>query len=222
MVKSCTRAICAIIWQKHWVQFENLHILQEFQVTVQLLKKIQSTVLLFIPLKLEGVLLSRFVPSMLYVWLSGERARWLPDLFGICWSHWFSSPVPPNVHHTGIPGEERKQPVRHTRPYQGGFIIMISVHFPSLFIMRNESSFGDKEGEWSTGGLLFFFPPLIIVGMRGEMDSKQFTGWGMWVLFWNWAGFFAVRHIRRWWIIEELWAYQLFRIRKWRKHGRMY
>lgn len=30
---------------------------------------------------------------------------------------------------------------------------MISLHFPSLLVMRNESSFGEKEGECSTGDL---------------------------------------------------------------------
>lgn len=69
------------------------------------------------------------------------------------------------------------------RPYQGGLIIMISLHFPSLLVMRNESSFGEKEGECSGGGGGIFLLLLLIVEMRGETDGEQFTGGGMSGLF---------------------------------------
>lgn len=59
---------------------------------------------------------------------------------------------------------------------------MISLHFPSLLVMRNESSFGEKEGECSGGGGIFLLL-LLIVEMRGETDGEQFTGGGMSGLF---------------------------------------
>lgn len=86
-----------------------------------------------------------------------------------CASHWHSRR-----------GEETAWP---PYPFQGGFVIMISLHFPSLLVMRNESSFGEKASDCSTGGLflLLFFLPLffllvllLIVGMRGTV--KLFTG----------------------------------------------
>lgn len=99
------------------------------------------------------------------------------------------------------------------RPYQGGLIIMISLHFPSLLVMRNESSFGEKKGECSGGGGELPPPP----NRRDERgDGRRAVHRRRNVRFISevCAGSFAVLHIRRWWIIEELWAHQLFTLRK--------
>lgn len=77
------------------------------------------------------------------VWLSGGWTRRLPHLFGICWSHWFSSPVPLNVHHTGIPGEERKQAATAatpplTRPLRFSFSFFVIMISPRSGLVHNE------------------------------------------------------------------------------------
>lgn len=122
-------------------------------------------------------------PSALYVWLSGARPHWLPDLFGFCWSHWFSSPVPPNVHYAGIPGEERKQPDRHTPSLPGRFNYYDKPTFPQLVGNEKWKLIWRKRGWVFRGGGGIFLLLLLIVEMRGETDGEQFTGGGMSGLF---------------------------------------
>lgn len=153
-------------------------------------------------------------PSALYVWLSGAQPHWLPDLFGICWSHWFSSPVPPNVHYTGIPGEERKQPDRHTPTLPGRFNYYDKPTFPQLVGNEKWKLIWRKRGWVFRGGGGDLPPPPNRRDERGDGRRAVHRRRNVRFISEVCAGSFAVLHIRRWWIIEELWAYQLFTLRK--------
>lgn len=138
--------------------FENLYLLLEFQVIVQLFKK-------------------RWPIS---------AGSWFGALCTVCMIEWRASSLAArsfwDLLESLIFQSSSSQCASHQpaipRPYQGGFIMMISLHFSSLLVMRNESSFGEKEGEWSTGGLFLhlFLLLHVIVG-------DGFAGWGMWALF---------------------------------------
>lgn len=76
---------------------------------------------------------------------------------------------------------------------------MISLHFPSLLVMRNESSFGEKEGECSGGGGGDLPPPPTNRRDEGG-DGRRAVHRRRNVRFISevCAGSFAVLHIRRW------------------------
>lgn len=102
------------------------------------------------------------------------RAHWLPHLFGICWSRWFSSPVPPNVHHTGIPGAERKQPARHCPPLAETFHYDDKPTFPQLvsndkwkLVWRNRLSQELSVPQGTARSLL------LRLGMRGDTGGQH-------------------------------------------------
>lgn len=109
-------------------------------------------------------------------------------------------------------------------PYEGGFIIMINLHLSGLLVMRVESSFGEG-GLVRKGGYLWLRPSSSSSSssslghgeMRGDghrlvrrrKEERAISDPSL--------SFFTVPHVRRWWIMEELWAYQLFRPTRRRK-----
>lgn len=108
------------------------------------------------------------------------------------------------------------------QPYPWAFIIMISLHFPGLPVMRNESSFGEKERvRIPQRGLFLHPPPPWRQDERGDgRDGSQAEECE--VYFWKGvsAAFFAVASHQT--VVNYRGAVRLSIIQawKWRKHGR--